>query len=219
MSRGRYSRQEDIVPANKLQETNITIAGVGSVGRNVALQLASVGAPKLQIIDFDIVEESNIASQGFLEKDLGNLKVDAVANFCENINKEILIEKHPFRFRRSQKVGNIFFCLVDNIETRAFIWEAVKDKVDLYIDTRMAAEALRVITITKETKDYYPKTLFPQAETHQGACTAKSTIYCGNLIAALAVASFTKYLREIPLDKDISFNILTTELMVDPLEN
>jgi sulfur carrier protein ThiS adenylyltransferase len=40
------------------------VIGVGAVGRQVALQLAATGVPKLQIIDHDTVEFTNVTSQG-----------------------------------------------------------------------------------------------------------------------------------------------------------
>ncbi|MDP6722017.1 MAG: ThiF family adenylyltransferase, partial [Pirellulaceae bacterium] len=57
----RFSRQRDVVPAERLAECDITIVGVGALGRQVALQLAAVGAPQMTLIDFDIVEASNLA--------------------------------------------------------------------------------------------------------------------------------------------------------------
>lgn len=66
----RYSRQQDIVPAERLSFCRATLIGVGAIGRQVALQLAAMGVPHLQLIDFDRVEEANLASQGFLESDL-----------------------------------------------------------------------------------------------------------------------------------------------------
>ena len=66
----RFSRQRDLVPQERLAACRITVIGVGAIGRQVALQLAALGAARLQLVDFDVVEPSNLASQGFLEKDL-----------------------------------------------------------------------------------------------------------------------------------------------------
>ena len=37
-----------------------TVVGVGAIGRQVALQLAAIGIPKLQLIDHDTVEPVNL---------------------------------------------------------------------------------------------------------------------------------------------------------------
>ena len=52
----RYSRQQDIVPHERLATCKATVIGVGAIGRQVALQLTAMGIPWLQLIDFDHVE-------------------------------------------------------------------------------------------------------------------------------------------------------------------
>ena len=52
----RYSRQRDIVPADRLAVCKATVIGVGAVGRQVSIQLTAMGIPWLQLVDFDIVE-------------------------------------------------------------------------------------------------------------------------------------------------------------------
>ncbi len=52
----RYTRQRDIIPADRLADLMVTVIGVGAVGRQVALQLAAIGVRRLQLVDFDRVE-------------------------------------------------------------------------------------------------------------------------------------------------------------------
>jgi molybdopterin/thiamine biosynthesis adenylyltransferase len=211
----RYSRQKDIVPADRIAECKATVIGVGAIGRQVALQLAAMGIPWLQLTDFDVVEPSNLASQGYLEGDLQKLKVDATADLCWKISGNLEIDVVTERFRRSQKIGNVVFCAVDKIETRRLIWQAVKNKVRCFVDGRMSAETLRVLTACDfESRKHYPGTLFSTEEAYVGPCTAKTTIYCANIAAGLMIAQFTKYLRQLPVDADIQLNLLASELSV-----
>jgi hypothetical protein len=211
----RYSRQRDIVPAERIAACKATVIGIGAIGRQVALQLCAMGIPWLQLIDFDKVESSNLASQGYLEDDMGELKVNATLRLCERINAAIRILTVPERFRRSMDVGNIVFCAVDSIEIRRLIWESVKDKVNCFCDARMNAEVLRVLTAWDlESAQHYPTTLFRREEAFVGPCTAKTTIYCANIAAGLMISQFTKYLRQLPIDADIQFNLLSSELSV-----
>jgi len=213
----RYSRQRDLVPPERLATCKATVIGVGAIGRQVALQLTAMGMPWLQLIDFDTVEESNIASQGFLEDDLGRLKVEATAGLCQQINHQLKVHEIGERFRRSTEIGNTVFCCVDSIETRRLIWEAVKDRCSFYVDGRMSAEVLRVLTACDSaSRDFYPTTLFAAAEAHAGTCTAKTTIYCANIAAGFMAAQFTKHLRNFPVDADIQLNLLTSEITVSP---
>jgi sulfur carrier protein ThiS adenylyltransferase len=214
----RYSRQRDIVPADRIAACKATVIGVGAIGRQVALQLAAIGIPWLQLIDFDIVEESNLASQGYRELDLNEPKVQATADSCTEINGDASIYAVQERFRRSMEIGNIVFCCVDQIETRRLIWESVKDKVNFFCDGRMSAEVMRILTAYDyKSRQYYPTTLFTSQEAFTGSCTAKTTIYCANIAAGLMLAQFTKYLRQLPVDCDIHLNILASELFVSSI--
>jgi len=214
----RYSRQRDIVPPERIADCKATVIGVGAIGRQVALQLSAMGIPWLELIDHDKVEWSNLASQGYLEGDMGKLKVNATLELCWRINAATQIQAVPERFRRSMEIGNIVFCCVDRIDVRRLIWEAVKDRVNFYCDGRMSAEVLRVLTACDfESRKHYPTTLFNSDEAFVGPCTAKTTFYCANIAAGFMLAQFTKYLRLLPIDADIQLNLLASELSVSEI--
>lgn len=216
-SEERYSRQRDIVPPERLAECKATVIGIGAIGRQVALQLTAMGMPWLQLVDFDRVEESNLASQGYLEQDIERPKVEATGALCRRINSRLALHTVNDRFRRSLEIGNAVFCCVDRIEIRRAIWDAVKDGVSFFADGRMSAEVLRVLTVCdSRSREYYPSTLFSAAEAYAGPCTAKTTIYCANIAAGTMLAQFTKYLRNLPMDPDIQLNLLTSEMSVSP---
>jgi molybdopterin-synthase adenylyltransferase len=212
----RYNRQLDIISPEKLAECRATVIGIGAIGRQVALQLAAMGAVWLQLVDFDTVEPSNLASQGFLEKDLGRLKVEATADLCKEINRNLKIHVLPQRFGRSMKIGNVIFCCVDQIEARRQIWECVQNKAGFFCDGRMAAEVLRVVTVSDSASHKcYPKTLFSAQEAYASSCTAKSTIYCANIAAGMMLSQFTKWFRNMAVDFDCQVNLLSTEITVN----
>ena len=213
----RYSRQRDIVPAERIAECKASVIGVGAIGRQLALQLTAMGIPWLQLTDCDIVEESNLASQGYLEEDLDKAKVEATADLCLQINKRLEVHTVPDRFRRSTEIGNVVFSCVDRIDVRRLIWESVKDRANYYCDGRMSAEVLRVLTACDfESRKHYPTTLFSADEAFVGPCTAKTTIYCANIAAGLMLSQFTKYLRGMPIEPDIQMNLLASELTLAP---
>jgi len=211
----RYSRQQDIVPSERLAQCKVTVVGVGAIGRQVALQLAAMGIPWLQLTDFDVVEISNLASQGYLQDNLGKPKVEATAELCLQINHELEVHRVNERFRRSREIGNALFCCVDSIETRRLIWNATKDSMSFFVDGRMSAEVLRVLSVSDiVSQEYYPSTLFASNEAYIGPCTAKTTIFCANIAAGLMVAQFAKYLRRLPIDPDIQLNLLSMEMNI-----
>jgi len=211
----RFSRQADIVPRKRILDCKTTVIGVGAIGRQVAIQLTAIGVPHLQLIDFDAVEISNLATQGYLQKDLKRPKVDVTAEFCREMNHDLNVEVIFERFKRSTPVGNCVFACVDSIAIRKLIWDVVKDKVVFYCDGRMSAEVLRVITACDEkSREYYPQTLFTAEQAYAGPCTAKTTIYCANIAAGFMLAQFTKYLRLLPVEPDIQINLLASEINV-----
>jgi len=213
----RYDRQKDLVPGQRLADCKITVIGVGAIGRQVALQLAAMGAQYIQLVDHDHVEETNISSQAYYESDLNKQKVDATGDLCNSINKDARVIRMNNRFRRSQNFGNIVFCCVDKIETRKLIWETVKDKVEFFVDGRMSGEVLRVIAAMSSdplSQEHYATTLFTAEEAHTGSCTAKSTIYCANIAAGMMMSKFAMWLRHLPIDYDMMLNLLSSELIV-----
>lgn len=72
----------------RLKKGRVAIAGVGGLGSNVAVSLARIGVGNIKIIDFDVVEPSNLNRQQYFIKHIGLHKVDAL--------KEILTEINPF---------------------------------------------------------------------------------------------------------------------------
>lgn len=216
MNDERYSRQSALVPMEKLAQRKVTVIGVGAIGRQVALQLAAMGVQHLQLIDDDTVEESNIASQGYYESDLDSSKVSSTGLTCVRINSKMKIDLRYQEFSNKIDVGGTVFCCVDSITARRQIWEAVGIVPNVFFcDGRMAAESLRVLTAyDAESRKHYPTTLFSQEQAFQGSCTAKTTIYCANVIAGIMIAQFAKYLRGVPIEADISFNLSTNELTI-----
>src|SRR4051794_12576395 len=98
MSSDRFLRQADLVPQERLQELSITVVGVGSIGRQIALQLAALGTRRLQLIDFDHVDETNITTQGYRRRDLGFPKVAALATAVTELDPDVQLELVPDRF-------------------------------------------------------------------------------------------------------------------------
>ncbi len=211
----RFSRQSDLVPQSKLEEMTATVIGVGAIGRQVALQLAALGVPKLQLIDFDTVEDTNVTTQGFAFEDVGKLKVDTTATAVQRIDPLIEVEAIPDRYRSRIEIGEAVFCCVDSISAREAIWRSASRKCRFWCDGRMLGEVIRVLTAADaDTRRHYPTTLFRQSEAQAGRCTAHGVIYTANLAAALMTHQFTRWLRDIPVDADISLNLLESELVV-----
>src|SRR4029078_7899130 len=104
-SSDRFARQQDLVPARRLNELLVTVIGVGAIGRQVALQLAAIGTRRLQLVDFDSVDETNITTQGYLVEDVGVPKVSALARSISKMDGSIQVDVVQDRFRPMVSVG------------------------------------------------------------------------------------------------------------------
>ena len=192
-----------------------TAIGTGAIGRQVALQLAAVGTPRLQLIDFDVVEPTNVTTQGYLHGDVGLPKVHAAAAAVRAIDPAVSVETILDRYRPHVRIGEAVFCCVDSIAARAAIWRSAASRCRFWADGRMMGEIIRVLAVDEEHgRDHYPKTLFAQREAQPGRCTARSTIYAASIAAALMVHQFTRWLRRLPVDQDIVLNLLASEWTV-----
>ena len=198
----RFERQKGLVSTASLRNASITVIGVGAIGRQVAIQLASLGVGKIQLIDFDEVEHHNVTSQGFRHHEIGHFKVAATLSAIAEIDPEIQVESWCDRFRRRIQTNEAVFCCVDSIQTRSLIWDHLNSRAEFWADARMLGEVIRVLTASDESSHAaYQKTLFAQSEAQAGSCTSRSTIYAASIAAGLLVHQYTRWLRGLPLDE------------------
>ena len=211
----RFVRQQELVPQDRLAAIKATVIGVGAIGRPLALQLAAIGAPRLQLVDFDVVDLSNITTQGYLAADIGLPKVQATAAAIRLLDPTIVVECIQDRYRPKMEIGEAVFCAVDSIDARAAIWRSAGSRCRFWCDGRMLAEVIRVLAVDEHTgRDHYPTTLFAQAEAQVGRCTSRTTIYASSIAAGMMVHQFTRWLRGLPVDRDTSLNLLAGEWAV-----
>ena len=61
-----------------LESVRVGIAGAGGLGSNCAMHLVRSGVKHITIVDFDVVNESNLNRQFFFRDQIGQKKVEAV---------------------------------------------------------------------------------------------------------------------------------------------
>src|SRR6476646_5049427 len=99
----RYSRHL-IMPEvgmegqRKLKAASVLMIGTGGLGAPVGMYLAAAGIGRMGIVDFDVVEESNLQRQIIHgTKDLGRRKIESARDRLRDINPHIEIETHESR--------------------------------------------------------------------------------------------------------------------------
>ena len=71
---------------SKLDEAKVAIAGLGGLGSNIAFFLTRIGVGHLHLIDFDVVDITNLNRQQYFMEHLGMYKTDALKSLLLKIN-------------------------------------------------------------------------------------------------------------------------------------
>lgn len=77
---------------NKIKKGKVAIAGLGGLGSNIAVMLARTGVGKLLLIDYDVVEPSNLNRQHYNINHLGMYKTKALEKQIREINPYVEVE-------------------------------------------------------------------------------------------------------------------------------
>lgn len=70
----------------KLSDGRVAVAGLGGLGSNVAFALARIGVGHLHLIDFDVVDLTNLNRQQYFIEHVGLPKTDALKSELFRIN-------------------------------------------------------------------------------------------------------------------------------------
>jgi sulfur carrier protein ThiS adenylyltransferase len=81
----------------KVRQGRVAIAGLGGLGSNIAVMLARIGIGQLLLVDYDIVEPSNLNRQSYYIRHLGMPKTLALQNQLQEINPFIKLEIRTLR--------------------------------------------------------------------------------------------------------------------------
>jgi sulfur carrier protein ThiS adenylyltransferase len=93
-----------------VKKARVAVAGCGGLGSAVAIALARTGVGALRLIDFDMVEPSNLNRQQFFIDQLGMLKTRALAENLARINPYVLVETRNERLTRETMAGAMEGC-------------------------------------------------------------------------------------------------------------
>ncbi len=73
----------------RFAQSCVGIAGLGGLGSNVAMALARSGIGRLIIVDYDMVEESNLNRQAYDIEQIGKRKTEALMQNIGRVNPEV----------------------------------------------------------------------------------------------------------------------------------
>jgi len=127
-------KEEDLLKRNvkgiakKLKKAEVCILGLGGLGSNVAILLARTGIGYLKLVDFDVVEASNLNRQQYRISHIGMKKTEAIKTIIKEINPFVEIETLDIKVDRENIysiVGDIEIVVeaFDRAETKAMVIE------------------------------------------------------------------------------------------------
>lgn len=191
------------------------IIGVGAIGSHLAEMLGKLGVVRMILIDPDEVDTVNLGVQGFYEAEVGRMKTDAVMHRLADISSCIQAFSFPESYRPELiPTGSAVFSCVDSMKVRRQIFRDFREHDwPVFFDGRMAAESLRVFSIDRSAAalDLYRASLFPSHEAHRESCTARATIYCASMAAAILCAQFKKWAMDQMPEPHIQCDLLSLD--------
>lgn len=90
-----------------LKNGKVAIAGLGGLGSNIAVMLARSGIGTLFLVDFDIVDLSNLNRQSYFIRHLGMQKTEALQEELKEIQPYITIQTETIKVTK-ENVASLF---------------------------------------------------------------------------------------------------------------
>ena len=161
-------KEEDLLKRNvkgiseKLKEAKVCILGLGGLGSNGAVLLARSGIGYLKLVDFDIVEASNLNRQQYRISHIGIKKTEAMKSIIREINPFVEVDILDIKVDRENIysiVGDIEIVVeaFDRAETKAMtLEELLTDKNKIVVSASgMAGLGSANEIVTRKIKDNF----------------------------------------------------------------
>jgi sulfur-carrier protein adenylyltransferase/sulfurtransferase len=128
----RYSRhllipEVGLEGQRKLKAASVLVIGTGGLGSPVALYLAAAGVGHIGLVDYDVVDFSNLQRQVIHgTSGLGELKVESARQRMLDINPDIQVDVYnePFTSENAMRIAQDYDILIDgtdNFPTRYLV--------------------------------------------------------------------------------------------------
>ena len=114
----------------KLKAAKVLLIGTGGLGAPLGLYLAAAGVGRLGLVDFDVVDFTNLQRQvTFTTQDVGKRKIEAARDRLQGLNPEIQIDTHEVKLTSENALTilrdyDIIVDGTDNFPTRYLVNDA-----------------------------------------------------------------------------------------------
>jgi len=207
----RYSRQiflpeVDIEGQLKLCRAHIVIVGVGGLGSITAPLLSASGIGKLTLVDFDVVDHSNLPRQIFYrESDVNQLKVDCLASHIEAQNSQIRLDKvsdklNQTEFQELFENADLVLDGTDNFATRHLINRACYASKTPLLSAAVTQFAGQVILFDYDQSSPCYECLYADNSVEENNCAENGVMGpAASMVASLQALEAQKFLLDMPV--------------------
>lgn len=120
----RYSRhllipEVGLEGQRKLKASSVLVIGTGGLGSPVALYLAAAGVGRIGLVDYDVVDSSNLQRQIIHGTSrVGHLKVESARDRMLDLNPDIEVEiyNEPFTSENAMRIARGYDVLIDGTD-------------------------------------------------------------------------------------------------------
>jgi sulfur carrier protein ThiS adenylyltransferase len=118
----------------KVKSSVVGIAGLGGLGSTVAIALARIGVGTLILVDFDVVEPSNLNRQQYFIHQIGMPKVEALQENISKINPYVKVRPYSEKLDRNNverifKEAAVVIEAFDRAEEKAMLINVISEKM------------------------------------------------------------------------------------------
>ena len=139
-----------------LKKKHVLICGVGGVGSFVAEALARSGIGKLTLVDYDLIDSSNLNRQLMSKKDnIGNVKVEELKKHLEDISDCKIDVINTFiddKFKINKKYDYVVDC-IDTLTSKFYLVKMCHDINVPVISSLGSAKRIKIENIKHTTLD------------------------------------------------------------------
>ncbi len=141
----RYSRhllipEVGLEGQRRLKDASVLVIGTGGLGSPVGLYLAAAGVGRIGLVDYDVVDSSNLQRQVIHgTSGLGTLKVESARQRMADLNPDIQVDAYnePFTSENAMRIARDYDILIDgtdNFPTRYLVNDVcvLLGKVNVY---------------------------------------------------------------------------------------
>ena len=118
----------------KIKRSVVGIAGLGGLGSTVAIALTRIGVGTLILVDYDVVEPSNLNRQQYFIHQIGMPKVEALQENISKINP--YVKAHPYcekldrnNVERIFKEATVVVEAIDRAEEKVMLINVISEKM------------------------------------------------------------------------------------------